>query len=567
MRQMKWWGWGDSDKTFNIHDKPLLWSYIVNKTGIKDDRNLKIETIELEDISLPAQVLNEEFLSELTIILKPEHIKYDFYERLIHAYGKSYRDLWRIRKGIISHAPDVVCYPQSEEHIQAIVNLAHQFNVVVIPFGGGSNIAGCLEPRSHNGRMVISLDMKNMNRVLEVDSYSMLARIQAGTMGPELEDQLNLQGMTLGHFPDSFEYSSIGGWVATRSAGMQSDKYGKIEDMVIALRMVTPNGTLVTRTVPKSSNGIGINDICIGSEGILGVITEVTMQVHRIPLKKEFHGYLFPDFEKGIKAMYEASIQNVMPSMSRLNDADKTSLSFAYKTKSPFFQTVLAKIMKLYLKMIKKLDFDKVCLMLVAFEGDEIKSQIKKLNAIYKKQGGIPLGSSPGKAFEKGKYDFPYFRDFIMDYGISADVSETSATWKNLLPLYYHAKKSIEQAIVETGSKSWCGCHISHTYKTGASLYFTFAYKYTHDALAQYLHVKKSAEDAFIEFGSTLSHHHAVGWEHMPWLSEDISSTGVNVIQGIKASLDPKNIMNPGKIIPSDLPLADWGWKVDKELI
>jgi len=566
MRQMKWWGWGDSDKTFDIDDKPLLWSYLVEKTGIKNDRHLKTNAVELTDIKLPAPVLNEDFLLQLTNILKPEYIKYDFYERLIHAYGKSYRDLWRIRQGIISHAPDVVCYPQSEEDIQAIVNAANQFNVILIPFGGGSNIAGCLEPRHYQGRMVLSLDMKNMNRILEIDSYSMIARIEAGSMGPELEEQLNQSGMTLGHFPDSFEYSSIGGWVATRSAGMKSDKYGKIEDMVIALRMVTPKGTLVTRNVPKASNGIGINDICIGSEGILGVITEVTMQVHHVPQKKEFHGYLFPDFEKGVDAMYEASLHNATPSMTRLNDADKTSLSFAFKSKSSFFQTVLAKLMKLYLKKIKKLDFDKICLMLVAFEGNEVKSQIKKLNAIYKKRGAISLGTSPGKSFEKGKYDFPYFRDFIMDYGVSADVSETATTWKNLLPLYYHVKEAIEQAIVETGSAPWCGCHISHTYKTGASLYFTFAYKHSEDALAQYLQVKKSAEDAFIKYGSTLSHHHAVGWEHLPWISDDISTTGVNIIQGVKFTLDPNNIMNPGKMIPGDVPLSDWGWKINKEL-
>jgi alkyldihydroxyacetonephosphate synthase len=497
----------------------------------------------------------------LNSILQSEYIKSDFYERLIHTYGKSFRDLWRIRNGIISHTPDLVCYPQSEEHVQAIINAANQFDVVVIPFGGGSNIAGCVEPREHQGRMVLSLDMKYMNRVIEVDRYSMLARIQAGSLGPDMEKQLNEHGMTLGHFPDSFEYSSIGGWVATRSAGMQSDKYGKIEDMVIALRMVTPRGVIVTRTVPKSSNGIGINHLCVGSEGILGVITEVTVQVHRIPAKKEFHGYLFPSFEKGIAAIYEASSQNVMPSMTRLNDADKTALSFAYKTKSSFFQDVVSRGIKFYLKYIKKLNMEQVCLMLVAFEGNDIPSQLKKINGIYKKMGGLHLGTSPGKAFEKAKFDFPYFRDFIMDYGISADVAETATTWKNILPLYYDTQKAIKQAIVETGSLPWCGCHMSHTYKTGASLYFTFAFKQSNDVIKQYLHVKKAAEDAFIRFGGTFSHHHAVGWEHAPWMIDDISMTGVEAIQGVKATLDPKNIMNPGKLIPGNSSLIDWGWQ------
>ncbi len=200
--------------------------------------------------------------------------------------------------------------------------------------------------------------------------------------------------------------------------------------------------------------------------------------------------------------------------------------------------------------------------MLVAFEGDNIKHQIKKVSAIYKKMGGFHLGTGPGKAFEHGKYDFPYLRDFVMDRGMSADVSETATTWKNLLPMYYHARESIQTAIAQTGSKPWCGCHVSHTYKTGASLYFTFAFKQSDNPLNQYLHVKKAAEDAFIQSGGTLSHHHAVGCEHIPWLSDDISMAGVKAIQGIKASLDPKNIMNPGKMIPGDLPLADWGWTI-----
>ncbi len=558
MRQMKWWGWGEPVKIFDIKNKPALWPYMVKVSGIDGDINNTVPPINLDNIVLRAPRVNEDFLAAIKKILKPEQIKDDSYERLIHSYGKSFRDLWRIRNGIINQAPDMVCYPETEQQIQAIVAVAHQFHIVVIPFGGGSNIAGCIEARECQNRVVLSLDMKAMARVLEIDCYSMVARIQAGIMGPELEVQLNQQGMTLGHFPDSFEFSTLGGWVATRSAGMQSDKYGKIEDMVIALRMVTPSGILVTRNVPKSSNGIGINQLCVGSEGTLGVITEITMQIHRMPVEKEFHGYLFPNFEKGVAAIYECASQGLQPSMTRLNDADKTALSFAYKTKSSSLHAILSKGIKFYLEKFKKFDFEQACLMIVAFEGDTIKSQIKKVSAVYRQMGGVHLGMGPGKAFERGKYDFPYLRDFAMDHGLSADVSETATTWKNLLPMYYYVRKCILQAIGETGSQPWCGCHVSHTYKTGASLYFTFAFKQAENVLKQYLHVKKAAEDAFIQCGGTLSHHHAVGFEHLPWMNDDISATGIKAIQGIKASLDPNNIMNPGKMVPSDLPLADW---------
>lgn len=560
MKQMKWWGWGDENKVFDIHHKPELWPYIVKISGIDPDIKETTPAIPLQDIVLNEPYLHPDFFSGIQRILPLDNIKHDVYERLIHTYGKSFRDLWRIRNGIITRAPDLVCYPENEEQVQAIIALAHQFRIIIIPFGGGSNIAGCLEPRHSSAHMIVSMDMKKMARVLEVDNYSMTARIQAGVMGPDLEEQLNRQGMTLGHFPDSFEYSSLGGWVATRSAGMKSDKYGKIEDMVIALRMVTPSGILVTRNVPKCSNGIGINQLCVGSEGIFGVITEVTMQVHSLPAQKQFHGYLFPNFEKGAAAIYESTLQNVIPSMTRLNDADKTALSFAFKSKGSFLSTLLSRFIKWYLKKIKKFDFDKVCLLLVGYEGENIQAQIKQANAIYQRFGGFHLGTSPGKAFEKGKYDFPYLRDFIMDRGLSADVSETATPWKNVLPLYYQTKKAIEEAIASSGSKAWVGCHISHTYKTGASLYFTFAFKQSKDVIQQYLQVKKAAEDAFIQQGATLSHHHAVGWEHTPWLNDDISTTGIKAIQGIKASLDPNNIMNPGKMIPGELPLVEWGW-------
>jgi alkyldihydroxyacetonephosphate synthase len=222
----------------------------------------------------------------------------------------------------------------------------------------------------------------------------------------------------------------------------------------------------------------------------------------------------------------------------------------------------LAKIVKWYLKRIKKFDLNKACLMLNVFEGDKetFNNMKKQVNKIYKKYGAVNLGTDPGKAFERGKYDFPYLRDFVMDRNIMADVSETSTVWSNLLPLYYSTTESINKAMLQTVKKGFLGCHISHTYHTGASLYFTFGcLQITGYELEQYLYIKKAAEDAFIKGGATLSHHHAVGLEHMPWIKEDISETGIKAVRGLKAGLDPANIMNPGKIIPPDEKPIDWG--------
>jgi len=434
--------------------------------------------------------------------------------------------------------------------------------VVLVPFGGGSNIAGCLVPSDRGGRMVVSLDMCRMHRVLEVDRYSLTARIQPGVYGQHLEDQLAEHGVTLGHFPDSFLHSILGGWVATRSAGMQSDIYGKIEDMVISLRMVTPSGTIITRTVPKSSNGIDIKHLCIGSEGILGVITEVVVQVHHKPEKEDWYGWLFPDFKSGLDAIHECHRGDCMPTVTRLNDPKKTALSFAFKHPKTGIKDKIAKAFKWYIGNVKKIDFNQCCLMVVKYEGTpQAFNRIKnRVTAIYKKHRGVCLGAEPGRSFAKVKFDFPHLRDYVMDRSIMADVSETATTWDNLRTLHESGLADVEQAIKDTGVDAWVGCHLSHSYRTGASLYFTFGCLQREGLeIEQYLYVKKAAEDAFMKNGGTLSHHHAVGTEHLPWVEEDLSPTGLKAVKALKAGLDPNDIMNPGKIIPSEKPLADWG--------
>ena len=565
VEQMKWWGWGGENIDFNMSDKPELWPYIKKVVGINGEPTYT-PPVKFEDIELPPQNLNRDFLNSLSVI-NPDRICLDQKERLIHSYGKSFRDLWRIRHGIVNNSSDCVIYPESEQEVSLIVKFASEFNVVLIPFGSGSNIAGCLDANDSSNRMIISLDMKLMDKVLSVDKKSNTARIQPGAVGPDMEKQLNTFGFTLGHFPDSFEYSTLGGWVATRSAGMQSDKYGKIEDMVISLRMVTPSGTIVTRTVPKSSNGIDVNHICIGSEGILGIITEATMRVHRLPEYREPYGYLFPDFESGVNAVYECVEKYCAPTVTRLNDPGKTALSLAYRTKSTALKTFLGKAVKSYLKNFKKFDLEKVCLLITIFEGDKetFFKQKRKVNSIYKKHGAFNLGIEPGKIFEKGKYDFPYLRDYVMDRNIMADVSETSTVWSNLLPLYYSTFNAINKAMKDTIEEGFLGCHVSHTYHTGASLYFTFGcLQVPGKELEQYLYIKKAAEDAFIKGGATLSHHHAVGTEHQPWIKDDISETGLKAVKALKKGLDPGNIMNPGKIIPSENPFDKWGLKEEQ---
>jgi alkyldihydroxyacetonephosphate synthase len=570
-KHMKWWGWGDEEVGFNSAAHPGLWPYAKSVLGVKEeDENVHTPPVPLEAARLREPIRHDRFLAELRLWMRADQICDSRHERLVHAYGKGLRDLFRMRRGMAEGAPDLVLYPENEHDVLMTIRAAAQHDVAVIPFGGGSNIAGCLE-RTETRRMVVSLDMRRVRRVLAVDTESCTARIEAGVFGPDLEEQLQSYGLTLGHFPDSFLHSTLGGWIATRSAGMQSDKYGKIEDMVIALRMVTPVGVLATRIVPKSSNGIDVNHLCIGSEGTLGVITEATMRVHPRSELRRTHGYLFLDFESGIQAMHECVRKECVPSMFRLNDPDKTALSLAFKPPSSRLSQAVSGVMKSYLK-VKGFNFTRACLMLTTFEGSKanVARQHRQVSAIYRRFGAVDLGPGSGKSFESTKYDFPHIRDFLMDRGITSDVSETSTVWSNIVPLYRATTTALRAAILnsgndnsgsdgESGVRPWVGCHISHTYHSGASLYLTFACRQQPGReMEQYLHAKRAVQQSFIDHGATLSHHHAVGTEHLPWLTDDISSVGVMAVAAIKGGLDPGNVMNPGRLRPSAAPFEDW---------
>jgi len=557
-RHMKWWGWGYEDAEFRASRHPGFWPYAKSVLDIENDEFSSREW-SLQSINLPEARADERFLTTLRACLAPHQITNDPKERVIHSYGKGFRDLFRLRHGMAAGAPDLIVYPQSERDVCLTIRAAAERDVVLIPFGGGSNIAGCLE-RMDPSRMCVSLDMRRMRRVLSVDERSFTAQIEAGVFGPDLEEQLSAYGMTLGHFPDSFLHSTLGGWIATRSAGMQSDKYGKIEDMVIAVRMATPEGVLQTRVVPKSSNGIDVNHLCIGSEGTLGVITEATMRVHAVPESRQVRGYLFPEFEAGIEAIYECANQECMPAMVRLNDPEKTALSLAFRPPASGFTKVAGSLFKSYLRA-KGLVQPRACLMLIAFEGNSrgVSRHLRQAEAIYRKFGAAGLGASTGKSFEATKYDFPHIRDFLLDRDVTADVSETATVWSNIPTLYRDTIAVLREEIGNSGVRPFAGCHISHTYPSGASLYFTFGFRQQpgHE-IEQYLQVKRAVQQSFIDHGATLSHHHAVGTEHLPWLAADISPLGVQAVSAIKRSLDPADIMNPGRLSPSSNPMEDW---------
>lgn len=550
---MKWWGWGDPSLRFPMADKPTLWPWIVKKLGITS-ATPTANPVDLASIEMPPTRANEKLLAGLRVILNPDQISLDPLERLQHSYGKSFPDLFRVRRGVLQRAPDAVVLPDTHEQVEALVALAQKLDFCLIPFGGGTNIVGGINPEADEARPVITLSLRNMNRLISIDPESRTATIQAGALGPKLESDLAQRGHSLGHFPDSFEYSTLGGWLATRSAGMQSDAYGKIEDMIVSIKIVTPSGTIITKPVPASSAGPDLNRIMAGSEGILGVITEATMRIHRTPAIKDYRGYLFRRFEDGVRGIQECLDRGFTPSMIRLQDSGESELAFNMRAPKGGLEGWIQNRVKSWLR---SRGYTEPCILIVGVEGDDasIETTRRNAHAILKRHGAFSLGKSVGDTWSKDKFNIPYLRDYIMDYGCMADVAETSTLWSNVLPLYTATVAAVKARFGQDDGTGFIGCHISHTYRTGACLYFTFAARQPEGKeLEHYYSYKRLVTDTIMSMGGTLSHHHAVGAEHRPWMKMELSPAGLQALNALKASLDPKSILNPGKLLPGRNP-------------
>lgn len=556
---MKWWGWGDPDVSFTHQDKPKLAPFVRQNVGLDLDRP-GTPPPTLDSLDVPASKVDKGLLDALRSAVDPDHVRWDRRERVLHGYGKSLRDLLRLRDGDPGRPPDVVVYPGSEQEVTAVLAAAAAAGAVVVPFGGGTNISGSLEPPRTETRPVVSVDVGRLDRVRSIDPASRLAVVEAGVRGPALEAQLAAEGWTMGHFPDSFSHSTLGGWIATRSSGMQSDRYGDISEITRAVRVATPAGLLVTRAVPATSTGPSVREMVLGSEGRLGVITEATVQVHRIPEARVILGYFFPTWAAGLAAMEDIAAGETSPFLTRVSDANETQFSLA-TAKAPTVASRLTSLaLKQFLRRVKKVDLEQACLSFIGFEGSpaRVKADRRAVGRLVASHGGVCVGTGPGTLYDQKKFDTPYIRDYLLERGGMADVSETATSWSNLSHLYDGVRDAARKAFAEVGVKGWIMCHLSHSYHSGACLYFTFAFKPVGGlepgrygaALAEYDVVKGTIQQAFVDHGATLSHHHAVGVEHSRWLAEDVSPAGVAMVRALFDGVDPDHRFNPGKIVP-----------------
>lgn len=502
----------------------------------------------LDDLPLPEVGLGGDVLDELRAMTASDRVSTERFERAFHSVGKSYLDLLRIRSGALPGVPDAVVYPESHQEVLALLAYCAGQRVAVIPFGGGSSVVGGVQAGHGDGQAgAVTLDTTRMDRLVEVDEVSHTATFQAGIYGPALEEKLAARGYTLGHYPQSFEFSTLGGWLAARGAGQQSNRYGAAAKLLIGAKVATPAGEWVVKPFPQSAAGPDLNHMIAGSEGALGVITEATVKIHPIAEARDFVSFLFRTWESGTEAVRQITQTELPTATLRLSDVSETHFYSG-------FRAVLkpSKVQDFALEALRLGGYDQPCVLMVGFEGRAatVRSAWRHAFAIATKCGGLFVGRGPGTSWYENRFEMPYLRDPLMDRGVGIDTLETSTTWSNVDRLYRCVTSAIRDALEDGGHPGIVLAHISHTYISGTSLYFTFLFpRDLDDEIGQWRQIKASASQAIVENGGTISHHHGVGIDHAPFLASEKGELGIGVLQAAKARVDPAGIMNPGKLL------------------
>ena len=526
---MKWNAWGDPAAAKPLSDG--IRSLLKQAVGVEQSGEAELEP---DEVQLRPSALSQPDQDALTEIVGAAYCRTADRDRLLHAGGKSTLDLLRRKHIGVQDAPDAVLLPGDDDAVAAILRYCSEHRIAVIPFGGGTNVVGALDPTRGQFGAVVSLDLRRFDQLISLDEVSGQAVFGAGVTGPDAERLLGEHGFSLGHFPQSFEYATIGGFAATRSSGQDSAGYGRFNDMVRGLRVVTPVGTMDLGRAPESAAGPDLRQLMIGSEGTFGVITRVRLRVHRAPEAVRYEAWSFPDFETGAAALRAVTQNASGPTVIRLSDEAETGVNLATT------------------EAIGGTQVTGGCLAITVFEGTEehIESRHAETSALLAARGGTSLSEGPARAWEQGRFGAPYLRDSLLSAGALCETLETATDWSNVPALKAAVTQALTDALAKTGTPALVMCHISHVYPTGASLYFTVVAGQRGNPIEQWQTAKKAASDAIMATGGTITHHHAVGADHRPWMRDEIGELGVQVLRAVKATLDPAGILNPGKLIP-----------------
>ncbi|MDQ4212717.1 FAD-binding oxidoreductase [Microbacterium capsulatum] len=524
-REMSWNAWGDPSRarTLPIAVRallPALLGRVPRPAPAPRIDEVRVAPVGLDDAAAIA----------LREIVGAEAVRTDADARLRHAGGRSTPDLLR-RRLAEQTVPDAVLLPADHAQVSEVLRVAAAHDLAVIPFGGGTSVVGGLDPERGGHRAVVSLDLRRLSGLVGLDEVSGEAELLAGTRGPDAERLLAERGFELGHYPQSFRYATIGGFAAARSSGQNSAGYGRFDTMVTGLRVATPTGELDLGRAPGSAAGPDLMRLLLGSEGALGVITHVRVRVHPLPRERVVEAWSFPDFATGADALRRVVQHGGGPTVIRLSDEAETGVS-------------LAQVGRIGRALAKGASA------VTVFEGDDAEERRSRTASILAAAGGSSSGPDAAGDWAETRFDGPYLRDALLDAGVFCETLETATTWTNLNRLRAAVTDALRSGLAAAGAKSFVMCHVSHVYPTGASLYFTVLAGIKSDPLAVWEAVKHRAGDAIVAAGGTITHHHAIGRDHAPWLVDEIGETGIRILRAVKRELDPQGIMNPGALIP-----------------
>jgi alkyldihydroxyacetonephosphate synthase len=538
---MKWNAWGDPAAAKPLSDG--IRTLLEQALGVDGAPSAALAA---DQVRLRPSALSDAEQDALVAIVGEANCISDDYGRLLRAGGKSTLDLLRRKDSGVQDAPDAVLLPADEDAVAEVLRFCAKQSIAVVPFGGGTTVVGGVDPIRGEFKAVVSLDLRRLDQLHGLDEVSGEAELGAGVTGPDAERLLGERGFSLGHFPQSFQFATIGGFAATRSSGQDSAGYGRFDDMVRGVTAVTPAGVLDLGRAPASAAGPDLRQLILGSEGVFGVITRVRVRVHPVPETTRYEAWSFPDFATGAAALRAVAQTGTGPTVMRLSDEAETGVNLA-TTEAIGEQTVTGG-----------------CLAITTFEGTaaHTESRHAETRAVLEAHGGTSLGDAPAQAWEHGRFGAPYLRDSLLSAGALCETLETATNWSNLGTLKAAVTEALTTAlaggqersdsgdVTVTGTPALVLCHISHVYPTGASLYFTVVAGQRGNPIEQWRKAKTAASDAMVHNGGTITHHHAVGADHRPWMRDEVGDLGVEVLRAVKAVLDPTGILNPGKLIP-----------------
>jgi alkyldihydroxyacetonephosphate synthase len=527
----RWNGWGDDAVIYSLPANATIFlEHQVGKSHKPKDVNLDQVVSQVPKTRLPKQPL----------------VSTDPLTRLLHARGQSFPDWVELRSGLINSFPDGVSYPISNEDVISLIQYAHKSGIHIIPYGGGTSVVGHIDPIKSKAP-ILTIDMSRMNRLINLDAGSLMATFGAGVSGPDLEAQLRAQGFTLGHFPQSFEYSTLGGWVATRSCGQQSLCYGRIEKLFAGGRMETPLGELVLPAFPASAAGPDLRELVLGSEGRLGILTQAQVRISHLPEREDFHAVFLPDFQHGIEAVQQILSSGLSLCMLRLSTAKETTTTLAMAG----HENLIGALERLL--TIRGLGDDK-CMLLLGFSGKSVMVRTNRSEAlnITGKYGGIHVGKTFGEQWHKNRFRTPYLRNSLWEMGYGVDTLESATDWGNTPRMVEQIESSLRDAMSGIGDRVHIFTHLSHVYPFGSSIYTTYLFRLAANAdetITRWQAMKTAASQAIVSSGGTISHQHGVGLDHLSYLAAEKGTLGMAAIASLCRQFDPKGIMNPGKLV------------------